>query len=260
MDSGHGPGTTRAAGRRPPPRRGADGARATAAAAIYAELREEIVSLARRPGDAIVEKEIAAARGVSRTPVREAILRLADESLIDIFPQSGTFVSRIPIAALPEAIIIRKALEETTARLAAERATPGQIAEIDAILKRQREVAGRGDQQAFHAADEAFHAAVAEAAGHPRIWTVVQQVKVQVDRVRQLTLPQKGRMTLVIREHAFVAAAIRRHDPDAAAERMGAHLERLLGDIEGFRHLNPDFFVEDPPGGSVRLRPGDGAR
>jgi DNA-binding GntR family transcriptional regulator len=237
----------------------ANGPRATAAAAIHAELREEIVSLGRRPGAAVVEKEIAAAYGVSRTPVREAILRLADEGLVEVFPQSGTFVARIPLSALPEAIVIRKALEETTARLAAERATPDRIAGIAAILKRQREVAAKGDRQAFHAADEAFHAAVAEAAGHPRIWAFVQQVKVQVDRFRQLTLPQKGRMALVIREHAAVAVAIRRRDPQAAAARMGAHLERLLADIEGLQHLNPDFFVEDRPESSA-LRPGDGAR
>ena len=243
MDTGRIIASTRPGGRRP--RAPAVGTRATAAATIHAELRDELVSLARRPGEAIVEKEIAAAYGVSRTPVREAVLRLADEGLIEVFPQSGTFVARIPIAALPEAIIIRKALEETTARLAAERAGAVEIAAIEAILKRQREAGTKGDQQAFHRADEAFHAAIAEAAGHPRIWGLVQQVKVQVDRFRQLTLPQKGRMALVIREHAAVAAAIRRHDAAAAASRMGAHLERLLGDIVDIRHLNPQFFVDD---------------
>jgi DNA-binding GntR family transcriptional regulator len=260
LGSGHAPEDVRGAARRRPLQRVANGRPATAAAAIYAELREEIVSLTRRPGAAIVEKEIATAYGVSRTPVREAVLRLADDGLIEIFPQSGTFVSRIPVGALPEAIIIRKALEETTARLAAERATRAQVAGIEALLKRQRETAAQGDQKAFHAADEAFHAAVADAAGHPRIWTLVQQVKVQVDRFRQLTLPQKGRMALVIREHTAVAAAIRRREPQAAAARMGAHLERLLGDIEGFRHLNPDFFVEHRPADTFGLRPEGGAR
>jgi GntR family transcriptional regulator, rspAB operon transcriptional repressor len=239
--------SARVSTRRPPLQRASTTQRATASATIYARLREEVVSLARQPGAAILEKEIAAAYGVSRTPVREAILRLADEGLIEIFPQSGTFVSRIPAAALPEAIIVRKALEETTARLAAERAGAAEIAALEAILKRQREVGANGDQQAFHHADEAFHAAIAAAAGHPRIWTLVQQVKVQVDRVRQLTLPQKGRVSLVIREHMAIAAAIRAHDPAAAAARMGAHLERLIGDIADIRHLSPDFFADAPP-------------
>ena len=230
----------RAAERRPPRR---PAARAGVASTIYAELREQLVSMTRRPGQPLVEKEIAATYGVSRTPVREAVLRLADEGLIDIFPQSGTFVSRIPIGALPEAMVIRRTLEETSARLAAERATPAQMAEIEAILKRQREVSARGDQDAFHHADEAFHAAIAEAAGLPRLWTLVQHVKVQVDRVRRLTLPQKGRMPLLIREHAAVAAAIRRRAPHEAALRMSEHLDRLLRELEDLRDLNPDFFI-----------------
>ena len=100
---------------------------ATAAAKIYTDLRTELVSLRRRPGEVISEANIALSYGVSRTPVREAILKLADEGLVEIFPQSGIFVSRIPIAALPEAIIVRKALEETTSSMAAERATSSQI-------------------------------------------------------------------------------------------------------------------------------------
>src|SRR6195952_3451211 len=95
---------------------------ATASSKIYSDLRAELLSLARRPGEAISEAEIALSYGVSRTPVREAILKLSDEGLLEIYPQSGIFVSHIPIAALPEAIIVRKALEETTACLAAERA------------------------------------------------------------------------------------------------------------------------------------------
>src|SRR4051794_8960331 len=75
---------------------------AMASARVYSDLRSELVSLRRRPGEAISEAEIALSYGVSRTPVREAILKLADEGLLEIFPQSGIFVSRIPISALPE--------------------------------------------------------------------------------------------------------------------------------------------------------------
>jgi DNA-binding GntR family transcriptional regulator len=146
---------------------------------IYSDLRAELLSLERRPGEAISEAEIALSYGVSRTPVREAILKLSDEGLLEIFPQSGTIVSRIPMAALPEAIIIRKALEETTARLAAERATTSQILVLHAILERQREAEAARDSDAFHQADEAFHATIAKIAGHPGIWKLIQQVKVR---------------------------------------------------------------------------------
>ena len=181
---------------------------ATAASRIYADLRAELVSLARRPGEPISEGDIASSYGVSRTPVREAILKLSDEGLVEIFPQSGINVSRIPIAALPEAIVIRRALEETTVRLTAGLATPSQILALHSILERQREADAARDRDAFHQADELFHATIAEIAKYPGIWRLILQVKVHVDRFRQLTLPQRGRMGTVIAEHERILSAI----------------------------------------------------
>ena len=228
------------------PRRNGRSRAATASSRIYSDLRAELVSLQRRPGEAISETKIALSYGVSRTPVREAILKLSDEGLLEIFPQSGIIVSRIPIAALPESIIIRKALEETTARFAAGRATPSQILTLHAIVQRQREADAAGDRAAFHQADEAFHAAISEVAGYPGIWKWVQQVKVQVDRYRLLTLPQAGRMAQVIAEHEPILAAIEAHDPEAARAAMDRHIGRLLIDISATQHINPQYF--DQPG------------
>jgi DNA-binding GntR family transcriptional regulator len=215
---------------------------ATAASRIYADLRAELVSLARRPGEPISEGDIASSYGVSRTPVREAILKLSDEGLVEIFPQSGINVSRIPIAALPEAIVIRRALEETTTRLTAELATPSQILALHSILERQREADAARDRDAFHQADELFHATIAEIARYPGIWRLIQQVKVHVDRFRQLTLPQRGRMATVIAEHERILLAIEAHDAEEAAIAMTKHIERLLGDIAGIKNLNPELF------------------
>jgi DNA-binding GntR family transcriptional regulator len=215
---------------------------ATASSKIYSDLRTELVSMQRRPGEVISEAEIALSYGVSRTPVREAILKLADEGLLEIFPQSGIFVSRIPIAALPEAIIVRKALEATTAQLATERAAASQILVLHAILERQREANAAGDADTFHRADEMFHATIAEIAGHPGIWTLIQQVKVHVDRYRRLTLPQEGRIARVIVEHEAILAAIEAHDPTGARTAMERHLESLLDNISVTQNINPDFF------------------
>jgi len=215
---------------------------ATAASRIYTELRNELLSLHRRPGEAISEAQIALSHGVSRTPVREAILKLSDEGLLEIYPQSGIFVSRIPVAALPEAIIIRKALEETTARLAAERATSSQILSLRSILERQREASAAGDSDTFHQADEMFHAAVADVAGYPGIWKYIQQVKVHVDRYRRLTLPQRGRIAKVIIEHEAVLNAIQAHDAQGAKRAMEVHLESLLENISATQHINPEYF------------------
>jgi len=219
---------------------------ATTASRIYSDLRSELVSLQRRPGEPISETEIAHSYGVSRTPVREAILKLADEGLVDIFPQSGIFVSLIPVAALPESIVIRKSLEETAAKLAAERASPSQILGLRAIIERQREADAAGDRVAFHQADEAFHAMIAEVAGYPGIWKFIQQVKIHVDRFRLLTLPVTGRMSEVIAEHEPILEAIEAHDPERARTAMDKHIGRLLGDIAETQFTNPEFF--DQPG------------
>jgi GntR family transcriptional regulator, rspAB operon transcriptional repressor len=218
---------------------------ATAAESIYRILRDEIVWLRRAPGEPIAEMEIAAVRKVSRTPVREALLRLAAEGLVDTVAKSGTFVARIPLAQLPEAIVVRKALEEVTARAAAGRARRSDVLALRAVLERQEEAAAADDRLAFHRDDEAFHAAVAAAAGYPGIWTLVQGVKTQIDRYRLLTLPQPGRMRRVIREHAAVVDAIERGDADAAAAAMQGHLDGLRISMEDIRRVNPDFFYED---------------
>ena len=143
---------------------------------------------------------------------------------------------------MPEAIIIRKALEETTARLAAERATSSQILALRSVLERQREASAAGDSDTFHQADEMFHATVADVAGHPGIWKFIQQVKVHVDRYRRLTLPQQGRIPKVIAEHEAVLTAIEAHDPERARRAMEAHLESLLDNISTTQHINPEFF------------------
>jgi DNA-binding GntR family transcriptional regulator len=223
-------------------RRGGRPRAATAASRIYSELRAELVSLQRRPGEPVSEAEIALFYGVSRTPVREAILKLADEGLVEVFPQSGIFVSRIPLAALPEAIIVRRALEATTAQMAAERATASQILALHSILERQREANAEKDREAFHQADEKFHATIAEVAGYPGIWTLIQQVKVHVDRYRRLTLPQQGRIPRVIAEHEAIMNAIEAHDPSGARTAMERHLENLLSNISTTQNINPEFF------------------
>jgi DNA-binding GntR family transcriptional regulator len=219
----------------------------TSANIIYRELRADILSLRRKPGDAVSEKEIAASRGVSRTPVREALLRLADDRLVDIVPQSGTFVARIPLSALPEAILVRRSLEQLTAGLAAEHATRADIVRLRDSLQIQRRTAAAGDRDRFHEADEEFHAAIATAAGYPGIWTLIQQVKIQVDRYRRLTLPVPGRMVQVVKEHKRIVAAIEARDPERATAAIAAHLDYLRATIGDVRDLNPEYFEPAAP-------------
>ncbi|MBX5141437.1 GntR family transcriptional regulator [Rhizobium lentis] len=216
--------------------------RVTTAGAIYERLYADIVSLRMPPGLLLQEKRIAEDFGVSRTPVREALLRLSEGGLVDIYPQSGTVVSRVPVASIPEAVVVRKALEGTTVETAAETASAADIAHLDAIISRQRSHAAAGNASNFHEEDEAFHEAIAEIAGYPGIWAILKTVKVQIDRARRLALPALGRMDNVVREHIVIRDALAVHDAAAARGAMIHHLSAVIPDVDELRSRYPDYF------------------
>ncbi|MBP1857580.1 GntR family transcriptional regulator [Rhizobium herbae] len=216
--------------------------RVTAGSAIYERLHSAIVSLQMPPGMPLQEKRIAEEFGVSRTPVREALLRLAEAGLVDIFPQSGTFVSLVPVAAIPEAVVIRKSLEGTTVETATAIAAPADIARLDAIIARQRVHAAHNETSLFHEQDEAFHEAIAGIAGYPGIWSILKTVKIQIDRARRLTLPALGRMESVIEEHVTIRNAIAAHDVEGARAAMMHHLSAVIPDVAELRIMHPDYF------------------
>jgi GntR family transcriptional regulator, rspAB operon transcriptional repressor len=215
----------------------------TAADAIHHRLRQEIVTLRFPPGATIVEKDIAAAHGVSRTPVREALLRLADEGLVEITPKSGTRVARIPVIALADAMCAREALELMLARKAAARARASDVTAMRAILLRQSECVEAHDEAGFHEGDEALHFAIAEAAGHPGVWAMVLQIKLQLDRLRRLTLPNFDWLRHVVHEHEAVVEGIASGDPDRAAAAMQTHIHSLKGVLDEISNMNPDYFI-----------------
>ncbi len=217
--------------------------RSTAASLVQDELRRAILAMEIVPGAALVEKELTARFGTSRTPVREALIRLKEEGLVEIFPQAGTFVARIPTEAIPEAVFIRQALECATVALVARTVTAEAVAKLDATIARQHEAFESGDQEAFHLADEAFHETLAVIAGYPGIWKIAHAAKSQIDRCRRMTLPVPGRMAMVIREHLSIVDAVRRQDGPQAESAMRQHLGTLLPDLLHLQEQNPDYFA-----------------
>lgn len=210
-------------------------------------LRQGVLRLDLPPGARLDEAEIAARHGVSRTPVREALLALAQEGLVVARPQSGTFVTRIDGDALPEAIDVRRVLEELSARRAAERRVAADV--FRPAIKAAREAARGDDREAFHAADDAFHQLLAEAAQAPMIARLARQARAPIDRFRRLTLPQPGRMRRVVEEHEAIVEEIARGEPKAAARAMRRHLTVLNDDIAATRAAHPELFL--PPGAAV---------
>lgn len=210
---------------------------------VYETLRQRILALELAPGERLNEKDIAAEFELSRTPVHEAVQRLTEEGLIEILPRSGTFVARIPVHELEEAMLVRTALELAMIERAAQRLTPAALTRLDELLSEQRRCAETTDQPGFHRADEAFHAQLAELAGFPGVWRTIAQAKTQVDRFRRLTLPIQGRMQEVIAEHAAVVEGLRSGSAETAMAAMRRHLDHVLPAIALTRALQPDYFI-----------------
>lgn len=207
---------------------------------LYRLLRERIVRTELLPGEVVSETEIARAYDVSRQPVREAFIKLAEAGLVQIRPQRGTMVTRISSEAVMDARFVREAIEADVVRLVAEQADAAIRRELDDQIARQRQVA-ESDNDAFMRLDELFHRTLAEMAGKPYAWKVVEEVKAQMDRVRYLSV-EKVHVRLLITQHEAIAAAISRNDVASAEAAMRAHLREILKSLPVLAEARPEFF------------------
>ncbi len=212
---------------------------------IFRALHDDIVAMRLRPNDRLSEHDLIARFGVSRTPLREAILRLADEGLVVIFPQAGTFVARIPVRRLCETILIRRTLEGLLVETACRTRTEADLAALDLNLREMEALCARDDMAGFHRNDQEFHALIGQIADLPTVVATAEHIRTQIDRYRVMTLPQSGRMARVLAEHRAVRDAILARDGKAAAQAMGHHLGQLLDEIAAREEMDPDYFHDD---------------
>jgi DNA-binding GntR family transcriptional regulator len=196
---------------------------------IYALLRADILTGRLRPGQAIEEKAIATRLGVSRTPVHEAVKKLADEHLVEVRAQSGTMVSLLDRARIEEAHVIRRALEIESAGLAAGRAGPAALNRLDDLLMLHGATIERHDYAEAILLDDAFHRAVSDISGLAMLWRVIEISKAQLDRCRHLMLPREGGAA-TLAEHRAIIAALATGASDVARRAMQAHLDRAFRD------------------------------
>ena len=192
---------------------------------IYDYLRRAIVRLEMKPGAAIAEKDICARFEVSRTPVREALQRLVEEDLVEIFPHSGTWVSRISFPLAEEGFVLRRALEVESVRRAATEISATGVAELEELIGGMRQILREDRLADYLEIDDAFHAAIARISGYPRIWKFIGLAKVQLDRLRQLSAPVPGHLAEVTEQHAAIAQALARRNPTQAELAMRIHLD-----------------------------------
>jgi DNA-binding GntR family transcriptional regulator len=215
----------------------------TIAGRVFETVRRAIVQLQLEPGNPLSEADIARQLGVSRQPVREAFIKLADAGLLEIRPQRGTFVRLISQREVENARFIREAIEVAIARKAAAQATDADLDAMDVLIEGQRTVAGRADMPAFLRLDEMFHQTIARSCGCDDAWRVLEGLKAQMDRVRYLSLEEATPLSVIIEQHADIVSALRRRAADEAEAAMRRHLSEILTSLPRLAAENPAYFA-----------------
>jgi DNA-binding GntR family transcriptional regulator len=215
-----------------------------AAPQIADALRERILALELPPGTVLARAELAEQFGVSQTPVRDALIKLGEQGLVDIYPQHATLVSRIDVTAALRAHFLRRALElEIVRELAgrdAQELVPVLALLRDRIAQQRRAQAAR-DYGAFILADRDFHRVTYEAAGMAELWPLIRQHSGHIDRLRRLHLPARGKAQDIVRDHLAILDAIARRDPAAAQAALRTHLAGTLTFVEEVRQRHPGW-------------------
>jgi DNA-binding GntR family transcriptional regulator len=215
-----------------------------AAPQVFERLRERIVSLDLAPGSVLSRTELAAQYGLSQTPVRDALIRLGEEGLVDIFPQHATVVSRINLSSAMQAHFLRRSIELEVVRTLAQQADAALVERLRASLRAQRAMRAQKDLDQFSLLDQAFHRLMYEAAGVPDLWDLVRRLSGHIDRLRRLHLPAEGKVAAVVRDHTAIVDAIEDGTPEAAQAAVRAHLSGTLGQVEQIKRQFPQYLSE----------------
>ena len=212
-----------------------------AAPQVVEYLRERIIGLELAPGAVLSRIDLAARFGLSQTPVRDALMRLAEEGLVDVFPQHKTVVTRIDLRAAQQAHFLRRAIEIEVVRTLAEVADAGLARSLRATIARQRALLGASNYREFARTDASFHLQLYEAAQVPELWATVRRHSGHVDRLRSLHLPAPGKALAIVHEHSRIVDAIAQGNPEIAERRVREHLSGTMSRIDAIRARYPAF-------------------
>lgn len=208
----------------------------------YLCLKSAILELAYPPGALIRKSTICETLGVSRSPVSEAIARLAAERLVKVVPQAGTYVSRFSISEIRESAFIREAIEVAAVNQLAPQITDDQLIELRRNLRIQEALVADGDGAGFYKLDSEFHGLLMSYTGYPRLAELAEVSWVQIYRARQQILPERGRVLATLGEHWAVVEALEVRDADRAEIALRKHLRQLVSFLVPLKRSRPELF------------------
>ncbi len=198
----------------------------------YRLLREKIVTLELPPSSTIDEMALIEELGIGRTPIREALRRLALENLVVIRPRRGMFVADISVTDLQKIFEVRAVLESYCARLAAERASAEQLARLETLFQEGREMLDGGDNRALIAFDQRFHEMLYQAAGNEFLAATLERLYWLSLRLWYLCLNHTGRVREAVEEHGYLIEALKNRDADRAEAIMRQHITDFQATIK----------------------------
>ena len=211
---------------------------------VFEALRRLIISLELEPGAVLPRAELAEHYGLSQTPIRDALTRLAEEGLVDIYPQHATVVSKIDIASALEVQFLRRSIElEILKTLCDLPEGPHAVlvTRLVVCLSLQKRCLDPLDYSTLAEADLAFHKEMYEAAGVSNLWGLVCQRSGQIDRLRRLNLPATGKAQAIVRDHEAILNAIMQKDKVAAQAALRVHLSGTLSFVKEIKARYPDW-------------------
>jgi transcriptional regulator, GntR family len=211
---------------------------------IYHNLREEIINLYLEPGTSISEKELSEKYNVSRTPVREAFVRLAQEGLVQIYPQKGTVVSLIDLSAVEEERFLREHLERAVVKEACMEFPKENVLALEMNLKFQKMYIENKDYKKLFNTDEEFHKIIFEGCSKKRIWNSINDGSTEFQRIRVLRLTVNSSWDNIYLQHKEIFNAIKNKNPDMAEELMKKHLNMVIFDKTQVRESYPNYFKD----------------
>ena len=204
-------------------------------------LRRGIVTLEMQPGRMYSEKELAASLGLSRMPMREALIELAKTRIVEVHPQRGTAVTLIDYELVNEACFIRETLETEVIALCCERREDQLLARMALNVRQQRNMIDGNHTDELMLLDNSFHRALFTMAGKQLSYEMMSDMTIHFDRVRSLAV-EGGSDFQYINDHERMIEAIRAHEADQARALMHLHLHRYEFDAVALQQRYPAYF------------------
>ncbi|MEN3754259.1 GntR family transcriptional regulator [Mangrovibacter yixingensis] len=212
---------------------------------IYRILRRDIVHCLIPPGTPLSEKEVSLRFDVSRQPVREAFIKLAENGLIQIRPQRGSYVNKISLNQVRSGGFVREAIERAVVRRAASLITDEQLYQLEQNLNQQRTAVDRHQLNDFFQLDDDFHQRLCDIAQCRLAWETIENIKAAMDRVRFMSLDHVTPHEMLLEQHWSIFRALEKHDEQLADETMHQHLAEISASVLLIRQENRDWFTEE---------------